>query len=195
MENEPLRDILKTIEADEAELQRYRTRLGPKLRQRQRIYWRPLIGVAVTAAVTIWIFLAWPRQIIFSPLSLDQVQEMARTSSAEIVEKARILAREGKEETRWNANMLLCLVETKDRAAECAGRGLEEDPRPEFRASYLELLLDTADERQYSTTEIERSLDREGDSTCIVLYRELLRIARMQEQYWGPVAEKKNSSS
>ena len=91
--------------------------------------------------------------------------------------------------------MLLCLVEAKKRAVEYADRGLREDPRPEFRASYLELLLDKADEHQYSTAKIERNLDREEDSTCIALYQELLRIARMQERYWGSVAETDNSRS
>ena len=189
MANESLRDVLESIEADETEMQRYRSRLAPKLCRRPRFYWLAPIGVAAAAAMAFWIFLAWPRQINFSPLSLDQVHTMARRSSPEILEKARTLVREGKGEARWNANMLLCLVDPKDRAVEYAGRGLEEDPRPEFRASYLEFLLDQADERQYDTADIERNLDREEDSICIALYQELLRIARMQEQYWGPVAE------
>jgi hypothetical protein len=195
MADESLSDVLKTIEADEAEMQRYRARLAPKLCRRPRFYWLAPIGVAAAAAVAFWIFLAWPRQINFSPLGLDQVHVMASRSSPEILETARTLAREGKGEARWNANMLLCLVETKDRAVEYAGRGLEEDPRPEFRASYLEFLLDEADEHQYNTTEIERNMDREEDSFCITLYQELLRIARMQEQYWGPVGEEQNSRS
>jgi hypothetical protein len=46
-----------------------------------------------------------------------------------------------------------------------------------------------SDEYRHNTADIERNLDREEDSICIALYQELLRIARMQEQYWGPVAE------
>ncbi len=192
MADESLRSVLKTIEADEAEMQRYRARLAPKLRRRPHFHWLVPIGAAASAAVALWIFLAWPRQINFSPLSLDQVHAMAGKSSPEILEKARVLAREGRGEARWNANMLLCLVETKDKAVEYAGRGLEEDPRPDFRASYLEFLLDQADENQYDAAEIERNMDREEDTICIALYQELLRIARMQEQYWGPAAEKRS---
>jgi hypothetical protein len=142
--DESLRDLLKTIEADEAEMQRFRARLAPKLRRRPRFYWLAPIGVAAAVAAAFWIFLAWPRQIIFSPLGLDQVRAMATRSSPEMLEKARTLAREGKGEARWNANLLLYLAETKNRAIEYADRGLEEDPRTEFRASYLELLLDEA---------------------------------------------------
>jgi hypothetical protein len=195
MADESLKDVLQTIEADETEMQRYRARLAPKLRRRSSFYWLAPIGVATAAAVAVWIFMVWPRQIIFSPLSLDQVHAMASKSSPEILEKARTLAGEGKGEARWNANMLLCLVETEDRVVACAGRGIEEDPRPEFRASYLELLLDRADEHQYNTTEIERNMDREEDSVCMALYQELLRIARMQERYWGPAAQEENSRS
>jgi hypothetical protein len=194
MADESLKDILKTIEADEAEFQGFRTRLAPKLYQRPRSYWLPIIGVAAAAAAFLF-YLAWPRPIIFSPLSLDQVHAMASRSSPKILEKARIFAREGNGEARWNANMVLCLVETKDRSVEYASRGLAEDPRPDFRASYLEVLLDKADDHQYNPTEIERNLDREEDSTCIALYQELLRIARMQERYWGSVAEKENRRS
>ena len=89
----------------------------------------------------------------------------------------------------WNANMLLCLVETKDKAAGYAGRGLDEDPRPEFRAAYLEFLLDNADEHRYDAAEIESLMDRENDSICISLSLELYRVARMQEKYLGPVGE------
>ena len=193
MADESLKRLLKTIETEEAEMQRYRARLAPRLRRRPRFTWLIPIGVAATAALAFLLFLAWPRQITFSPLDMDQVRAMARDSSPEVREQARTAAREGKGESRWNANMLLYLVETKDKAAGHAGRGLEEDPRPEFRAAYLEFLLDNADEHRYDAAGIENLMDRENDSICISLFRELYRVARMQEKYLGPVAEEREA--
>ena len=193
MADESLKRLLKTIETEEAEMQRYRARLAPRLRRRPRFTWLIPIGVTATAALAFLLFLAWPRQITFSPLDMDQVRAMARDSSPEVREQARTAAREGKGESRWNANMLLCLVETKDTAAGYAGRGLDEDPRPEFRAAYLEFLLDNADEHRYDAAEIESLMDRENDSICISLFRELYRVARMQEKYLGPVAEEREA--
>jgi hypothetical protein len=93
--------------------------------------------------------------------------------------KAHKLALEGDGLDRWNACVILCLTEPIDQIAECVTGGLEDDPRPEIRAFYLEQLLEHADEYQYNTGMIEELWDRETDSTCRSLYKDLFRIAAL----------------
>ena len=60
-----------------------------------------------------------------------------------------------------------------------AHHGLLDEPRPEFRAVYLEYLLDHADERYWDAAHLERLMDRETDHLCYDLFRQLLKLSRV----------------
>ena len=83
--------------------------------------------------------------------------------------------------------MFLTLTESGDTALQYAVRGILEDPRPEFRAAYLEYFLDAEDHHRFSMREIESMMDLEYDSTCLYLFQKLMRVTQMQEQFLGPV--------
>ena len=89
----------------------------------------------------------------------------------------------GKGLDRWNSIMILCLTEPVKRAVMFAGRGIMEDPRPEFRAYYLEYLLDNADEYRYNRALLEENMDREEDSQCLLLYKQIFKAALLQDHF------------
>jgi hypothetical protein len=184
-----LKSFYADIQAEEAEMARYRARLAPRLLRPQRMRWLIPLGVTAIAATVLLILLAPAHPTPFYPLTLDQIRTMAAKGSFDMIEEARNIAQSKKSEARWNANLFLCLASRNDRVMDYAAKGIREDPRPQFRSAYIELLLDSADEHRYSTIEIESLMDREYDSTCLCLFRELFRVAGWQEHYLGPVME------
>lgn len=189
MADESLRALFGDMEAEEAEMERYRIRLAPKLGQSHR-YWGLIPGrIAVAAALALAVFLTAPGRIEFSLLSMAEIHDLALRKSPDMIEKARRLVRDGKGDARWNAILFISLTETGAAGADYVTQGIREDPRPWFRSEYLELLLDRADQYRYNRSELEGWMDREYDSTCLHLFRELVRVACLQERYFGPVAE------
>jgi hypothetical protein len=189
MADKSLKPLVGSIQAEDAEMERYRARLAPLLHKPERLRRLYPLGIAATAAVALLVLLAVPRPIQFSKLTLDQVHALAANRSPDAIEKAREAAQIGEGDARWNATMFLCLTENLDRAMDYAIRGIRQDPRPQFRLAYIEFLLDNTDGHRLSTGEIERLMDREYDSTCLYLFRELFRVTRLQERYLGPTAD------
>jgi hypothetical protein len=187
MAEQPLRSLLQQVEAGAPEVADYRRRLAARLDAADRQWYlmrRPLLlvsGAAALAVVAVVITLAFlmPRATppALPQLELAELEALAATPSAEIVTRARVLLAARQPRDRCNALMLLCLTEPDERAVRYAAQGVQEDPRPEFRFFYLELLLDRADEYPYNLDLIEKLMDREPDRSCRRMLRSLLHLA------------------
>jgi hypothetical protein len=108
---------------------------------------------------------------------MSELESLAASASPAVLEKARKLARGGDDLDRLNACVILCLSEPIDQIVDCVAEGLENDPRAEIRAFYLEQLLERADEYRYNVEMIEELWDQEADEQCQRLYKDLFRIA------------------
>jgi hypothetical protein len=177
-----LRSLYRQIRADEVEMARYRSRLAECLpNSRPLLTWRPLLaGAGVLAAALLIAAVFLPRnsqETAFSQSRLDELRELAAQAPSSLISRATTLAEQGRAEERWNALMLLCLTSPGERSVIYAAQGVQEDPRPEFRFFYLELLLDRADEYRYNPQRIEELMDREDDRQCLRLYRSLLHLS------------------
>jgi hypothetical protein len=177
-----LRSLYREIRADEAEMAGYRSRLAERLPiPRPQLFWRPLLVGAGTlvAALLIAALLLPPteQETVLSQTRLCELKELAAQASPSLISRARSLAEQGRAEQRWNALMLLCLTGNGERSVLYAVQGVQEDPRPEFRFFYLELLLDQADEYRYNPQRIEELMDLEEDRQCLRLYRSLLHLS------------------
>ncbi|NLT68386.1 MAG: hypothetical protein GXX84_17450 [Acidobacteria bacterium] len=187
MANESLNDLFEGIEATEAEMERYRARLAQRLTQPRRSRFILPVGMAAAAAFALLLFILAPRHDEFSQPTLEQVRNLAIHKSPDRISVARKLAESDQSNVRWNAIMFLTLTESGDTALQYAVRGILEDPRPEFRAAYLEYFLDAEDHHRFSMREIELMMDLEYDSTCLYLFQKLMQVTQMQEQFLGPV--------
>jgi hypothetical protein len=175
-----LRSLYRQVGADEAEMAGYRRRLAERLPlTRPLLGWRPLlVGAGALAALMLAIILLpTSQQAVLSRSRLDELKELAAEAPPSLIGKATTLAEQGRAEERWNALMLLCLTSSCERSVSYAAQGVQEDPRPEFRFFYLELLLDRADEYRYNPQRIEELMDRENDRQCLRLYRSLLHLS------------------
>ena len=173
-----LKKVYQGIETNERELAAYRTRLAQRLIA-ERGWFRPwllLPATVIMASVFFWLFYPGPG---FPQHSPEQIQDLVTHGDSErLRDQARnILAAKSDTRNRLNALMVLCLVEEKEEAVRSAAQGLLIDPRPEFRAFYLEYLLDQADEYQFNLPLIEDRMDSETDKLCFRLFRQLLHIA------------------
>lgn len=178
MGNGILKEPYCQIEANDAEMARFRAEFARRLPVRKG---RPslvkiLVPAAATAVALILLVLR-DHSPDFAQLELDELEALAATASPDIVEKAQVLATRGEGLDGLNACVVLCLVEPVDQAAPCIAKGLENDPRPEIRAFYLEQLLERADECQFNLDMIEELWDQETDEQCQRLYKDLFRIA------------------
>lgn len=178
MENGPVTDCTRQPDVDEREMARYRARLGETLASRRAPrppipLWAPLaaaVGVVAAALVLLGPGHGLPQR------DLDEIESLAEEASPRILALARGLAEEGEGLDRWNALMLLTLTEPTERAVRFAARGVQEDPRADFRFFYLEFLLEEADEYRYNLEILESLMDRETDSRCLRLYGWLHRL-------------------
>ena len=173
-----MKEYYRGIETDDRELAGYRAKLGERLNADRGWLrpWRGLAAAVVLAAVLLWFFL--PRSG-FPQRDLEALQTMtAHQDPDRLRREARALLNgNGPTLDRWNAYMVLCLIEPDEKAAQAAAQGLLLDPRPEFRVFYLEYLLDRADEYQYNLPLIEDRMDHETDKLCLRLYKQLLHLA------------------
>jgi hypothetical protein len=189
MADESLKHLYESIEAEEPEMEHYRARLAPRLCKPRRFRFLFPFGIAATAVVALLIFLVVPRHNDFSQLTLDQIRMLAIHGSPDQISKVKELIRYSSGNARWNETLFLSLTETQGRAMQYATRGIQEDPRPEFRSAYIEFFLDNEDGHRFSMSEVESMMDREYDNTCLYLFRELVKVTRMQERYLGPLNE------
>lgn len=178
MDNESVKDYYRGIQASDAEMARFRAHLAQRLpvSKDHPVLLRIVVPAAAVAAALVFLVLRDPG-LRFSQLELSELEIVAANASPEVVAKAHKLAAQGDGLDRWNACVILCLTEPMDQIAGCIAGGLEDDPRPEIRAFYLEQLLERADEYQYNIEMVEDLWDREIDSTCRSLYKDLFRIA------------------
>ncbi|MCP4901911.1 MAG: hypothetical protein GY906_33520 [bacterium] len=171
----------RKIEADEAEMKRYRRRLAERMATPHSSWaWWSKALIAGTAAATlallIVVLLPSTEHRVFPQTELIELQILADNASDAFIDQARVVLEEGHPHDRLNALYLLSLTENTDGASHYAALGVQEDPRPEFRFSYLEVLLDQADEYSYNVALIEQLMDSESDRDCLRLYRRLLRL-------------------
>ena len=178
MGNGTLKDSYHRIETNDAEMARFRARLAQRFPVRKPIplFVKALIPAAVVVSGVL-ISLHLGEGPGFPQRELAELEELARTASPAVLSKAEKLALKGDGPDRWNACVLLCLTEPMDQIADCVTEGLQEDPRPEVRAFYLEQLLERADEYQFNAEMIEELWDQEADEQCQRLYKDLFRIA------------------
>lgn len=175
-----LRSLYRQVKADEAEMARYRSRLAERLPSFRRLTdWRPLlVGAGALAALLLAaLLLPTNQETMLAQCRLDELRELAAKAPPSLISRAMEAAEHGQAEERWNALMLLCFTSNDEMSVSYAAQGVQEDPRPEFRFFYLELLLDRADEYRYNPKRIEELMDREDDRQCLRLYRSLLHLS------------------
>jgi hypothetical protein len=179
MADEPVKNRHRLPDVDEREMARYRSRLEASLAaertpRRPIPLWAPLaaaVGVIAAAFLLLGPDPGLPKR------DLEEIRALAGEASPRLLALARTLTEEGEGLDRWNATMILCLTEPPGSAVRYAARGLQEDPRAEFRFFYLEYLLDNADGYRYNPDLLEALMDRETDSRCLRLYGRLHRLA------------------
>ena len=180
-DHDDLKKLYVAIETDDAEMLRFRSRLGAKLREPapKSSAWKWLwVGSPLLVGLAAWILIVTlPSDIEQS--SLQQLQSIVAASSdlGELREQAQSLQSSGDEHASLDADMLLCLAHPDGLALQVAARGAIRDPRPEFRAFYVEYLLDHADSYQLNIEQVETAMDKEIDPLSLELYARLLNMA------------------
>ncbi len=177
-----LKQLYEGIEADEVEMARYRNRMAAKLQQAKpkptplRWFW---LGAPLLAGLAAFFLISTPRAEM-DQQSLEQLRFTVAASAdpQQLKARAESLRLHGNELIRLNANMILCLTQPNGEALELAAKGAIEDPRPEFRAFYVEYLLDHANGYQLSLEKVELAIDSEADPLCLELYGDLLKMAK-----------------
>ena len=177
-----LSELHRDMEASEAEVSVYRGKLADRLAtDGSRRGWAPwpwaLGAAALLLVLTVPVFESEPGlphgdidelQLLLEERGWDEAYRLARRALAE-----------GSAPERRNARMILVLGDARGELIDLAHHGLLDEPRPEFRAVYLEYLLDHADERYWDAAHLERLMDRETDHLCYDLFRQLLKLSRV----------------
>lgn len=177
-----LRDALRGLEPTAEELARHRAALAERLDERRRFgrvgRWSIAAAAAVLLAVSSLILLRAPDPS-FQQETLSEVRGLV-ASTARPEELAVAAARaqaSGSGLAPHNGRMVRVLALAPEATVGEAAEGAVLDPRPEFRAYYLEWLLDRADGATIDPEEVAVLLDREGDPLCVALLEELLDVA------------------
>lgn len=125
--------------------------------------------------------------------SLAQVERFVEKygNHQQLFTKAKGLTETGTKLEKLNALAVISMLGTDEAHKIASAQGLVEDPRPEFRAYYLEYLLDYADEAHYNIAYIEALIEKEEDEECLYLLSRLLKLALMHQNDWN---EQGNSS-
>ena len=168
-----LKELLRDTEVSEAEVERYREALALRLasqRQRHRpplLLWAVPLAAAVLAAI-----LLWPRPTLHEVALADLETRLSRDPVRTEALARDLLGSNGI--GGLNAAWVLSRIAPFEEAVEHAAFGLQNDPRPELRRFYLELLLDTTDGYVYNRDLVDALIDRETDPHCLLLFRHLL---------------------
>lgn len=180
MAREPdLKSIYQGLEPDEQEMARYRTTLRDRLQKRKSQPWFTLTwAVAGAVALVAVAFLGLRSTPDLSQTTMDDLQAMmASSNSDQLKAHAKKALSDENPLYRCNAMAVLCMVLPAEEGINLAGQALEQDPRSEFRAFYLEYLLDEADENHINGQKVEELMDREEDELCLKLFEDLLDIS------------------
>ena len=179
MAHEPdLKSLYDGMAADEAEMAGYRRKLMAKLpsRRTSRSWWLYAFGTVALVAVLAAINLPQSAMDPFDK-TVEELQTLAASREADVLtRKARAQLDSQSLTKQLNASAYLCMVLPYREAATIATNALQHDPRPKFRAFYLETLLDEADDYQINVEMVEKLMDSEEDELCFRLYSALLAL-------------------
>ena len=183
-----IRQILSSIETDPAEMARFRQNTAALLAAgapRRRFsggWWFAAAGLAAVLVLG-WFFR--PGDPVFRVEPLEELCDLVRRHQSDSLRRAAYgYLRKGTERQRENANMVLCLLEPDESGLARASQGLSLDPRPEFRAFYLEFLLDHTDDRRLNLDLLDTLMDGEQDTYCLHLYGELIKMGRRNAEHF-----------
>jgi len=179
MAREPdLKTLYRGMAADETEMAVYRRNLKAKLSARHgsRRIWFYVFGLTALAAGLLLFWLPRTSGDLFDG-SLEELQVLAASEDVDsLTSQARRQMESDTLPRQLNASAFLCLVLPYQDAVPVAASALQKDPRPKFRAFYLETLLDEADEYQINVDMVEKLMEGEEDELCVRLYSVLLEL-------------------
>ncbi len=211
MVDQRLKSLYQNIEINEAELDRNRDQLADslssidtsaqtdidlptahdqasvRLKEKLALWTKPFIwGPVATAASLLFITLYFYQGKGLEAESLKEVERfVARHGNHEkLFAQANALKESGSRIEQLNALAVISMLGTDNSNKMASATGLVEDPRPEFRAYYLEYLLDYADEARYSVSYIEALIEKEEDEECLYLLSRLLKLALSHQDHW-----------
>ena len=198
MEHRHLSGLYRDIDVSEAELEASRARLQrsvsqgeqaqgmPWVRRMKKLLpvpeiWSPSLRLAVPVAASLLLAVMFVQ--IFRPGGLESF-ELAELEAfvarhgdhSSLYRKAQALQQSASDMERLNGLYILSALGSEEENILASAQGLLEDPRPEFRAYYLDYLITYADEAYYDIDYLEALMDRESDPECLLLFEELLQI-------------------
>lgn len=164
------------IRIDDGELESYRGNLASNLPRRMVFPSKALLVIPLAAALLMYLTLP---DSAFRQETPEEVIAFVKVAESPVDLGRRALARleSPKPQDHLNAIAILCLTQKPEDAIQMAAKGLLEDPRPAFRAFYLEFLLDNADEHRFNPDLIENLMDKEVDRHCLSLFKDLFKLA------------------
>jgi len=177
MEHEHITRALRSIDITADEIHNYRRGLAQRLPERSAfIGFRPGmmvgIGLAICGILAWWSF-SVPQSNVFQQLDLAEIGDMVQDPGHVQVlhQQAQAAMQNELEPGRANAAFVYFLLEPELSTSDVVDQ-LQREPRPEFRAAYLEHLLDRHERPIIHEDELETILEKEIDKTC----RKLLQI-------------------
>ena len=164
------------IKIEDGELDAYRVELAENLPK--KLSYPPKILLLVPLAAAMLMYLTIP-DTHFRQDTPEQIVALVENAEDPVRLGRRALQRfqDPDQQEHLNAIAVLTLTQIPEQAIEMAATGLQEDPRPQFRAFYLEFLLDNADEHIYNLDMLEAMIDKENDPLCLDLFDDLLALA------------------
>lgn len=211
MADQRLNPIYADIEVSDEELLRNRQQLMANLAEQKAaeqeqaptannkrhylkafIYWGPLAAAATIFAVTLML----NTNPGFDANNLEDLERFVAKHGdhQQLFAQVEALKTSDQPRRRLNALAVMSMLGTDDENQIASAQGLVEDPRPEFRAYYLEYLLDYADEAIYSIDYIESLIEREEDDECLYLLGRLLKLALMNQSILHDQPDDSNSA-
>ncbi len=141
------------------------------------------LGFAAAAIALFFVLLTTMTPVSLDDSGLEEIQRfVARNGDpGALFSRAEEMKSSESRVARLNALALISMLGTEDENKLATAQGLVEDPRPEFRAYYLEYLLDYADEEHYNIAYIEALMEKEEDEECLYLLGRLLKLALMKQ--------------
>lgn len=147
-------------------------------------FWLKPAYIAGSLAAVFIVFLVTNQSSLLNSNSLQDIQSFvaANGNHQELFNRAEEMQASDDELARLNGLAVLSLLGSAASHKMASAQGLVEDPRPEFRAHYIEYLLDYADEDLYNIGYIEALMDKEEDEECLYLLGRLLKLALSRGQ-------------
>jgi len=191
MEKQLIKKELSSIDTTQEEMDSYRRNLILPLRRKgfgldrlsefavhifkARFLW---LSVPVTA-ILLFVIFTWPQGVSFKQESLDELYQLVLQSEPQrnLEKQAQSAMQKGNELERLNAAMVYCMLVPSNEAQTIAIEHLEKEKRPEFRAIYLEYILDSSENLPLTISKVEQLCELETDPHCMKLFKILLKYA------------------